>query len=254
MEYVIYTQACKKGELFPLFITPYTEEGNFLLGEVMPPLSAGDILGNDGPVFRMTGYAWFKAGKKAALRPWPMLEALRNVEKGSMSVKISRCGYAIAIITLSDKGVAGIREDFSGPALAKKLTEIFPGAWIQNFLLGDDYYQLRALLSRLAFMDGYDLICSTGGTGLSPRDITPQATEKIVEIPLPGFSEAMRAKSLQITPHAIISRSVAGIAAKSLIINLPGSLKAVVENLEAIAGALPHALKKIHGDSADCGG
>ena len=115
-------------------------------------------------------------------------------------------------------------------------------------------YRLRALLTELALSQAYDLICTTGGTGLSPRDITPQVTEALLDTSLPGFSQVMLAASLAKTPHAIISRAAAGVLGQSIIINLPGSRKAVMENLAAVLPALPHALAKLQGDPADCGG
>jgi molybdopterin adenylyltransferase len=98
-----------------------------------------------------------------------------------------------------------------------------------------------------------DLILTTGGTGLSPRDVTPDATLKVIEREVPGFSEAMRAESLKKTPHAMISRAVCGIRGSSLIVNLPGSPKSVKENLSVILPALPHALSKLMGDPSECG-
>ena len=124
----------------------------------------------------------------------------------------------------------------------------------QGFLLPDDAVQLRALLVDLALNQGYDIICTSGGTGVGPRDISPQVTSAVLDYPLPGFSMAMMQASLAKTPHAAISRAVAGVLGQSIIINLPGSRKAVVENLEAVLPALPHALDKLHGDPADCGG
>ena len=114
--------------------------------------------------------------------------------------------------------------------------------------------ELRALLVDLALNQGYDVICTSGGTGVGPRDISPQVTSAVLDYPLPGFSMAMMQASLAKTPHAAISRAVAGVLGQSIIINLPGSRKAVVENLEAVLPALPHALDKLHGDPADCGG
>jgi molybdenum cofactor synthesis domain-containing protein len=98
-----------------------------------------------------------------------------------------------------------------------------------------------------------DLILTTGGTGMSPRDVTPDATLKVIEKEVPGFSEAMRAESLRKTPHAMISRAIAGVRGSCLIVNLPGSPKSVKENLGVILPALPHALSKLKGDPTECG-
>lgn len=142
----------------------------------------------------------------------------------------------------------------SGPAIAEIIGADLPLCHSQGFLLPDEPGPLRALLTELALGLEYDLICTTGGTGLSPRDIAPQVTAALLDLPLPGFSQAMLAASLAKTPRAALSRAVAGVLGRSIVINLPGSRKAVLENLAAVLPALPHALDKLHGDSADCGG
>jgi len=115
-------------------------------------------------------------------------------------------------------------------------------------ILADDLPALRDTLARWADTDAYDVILTTGGTGFAPRDVTPEATLAVVERLAPGLAEAMRAASLQITPHAMLSRAVAGIRGATLIINLPGSPKAALENLEVIAPVLPHAVSLLRGD------
>ena len=152
------------------------------------------------------------------------------------------------------EGARGQRLDLSGPAIAEMVGSAMPLSHSQGFLLPDEAAQLRALLTELALSQGFDLICTTGGTGLSARDITPQTTAALLDTPLPGFTQAMLAASLAKTPHAVISRAAAGALGQSIIINLPGSRKAVVENLAAVLPALPHALAKLQGDPADCGG
>ena len=160
----------------------------------------------------------------------------------------------MACITLSDKGSLGLREDTSGPAMAEMVADVLPLCHSQGFILPDEPSELRALLTELALGQPYDLILTSGGTGISPRDISPQVTQALLDYELPGFAAAMLAASLAVTPRAVISRATAGVLGQSLIINLPGSLKAVRENLAAVLPALAHALDKLHGDTADCGG
>jgi molybdenum cofactor synthesis domain-containing protein len=157
-----------------------------------------------------------------------------------------------AIITLSDKGSIGERVDESGPVIREMLSGT--GAVIDHYeVLPDDAAQLIGVLTRLAESGTIDLILTTGGTGVAPRDVTPEATRAVIDRELPGIAEAMRAESLKKTPHAMISRAIAGIRKKTLIVNLPGSPKAVRENLAVILPALPHAIEKIKGDPSDCG-
>ncbi len=156
-----------------------------------------------------------------------------------------------AILTLSDKGARGEREDRSGPALEKWLGE--RGVTVLHTeLVPDELDIIYVKLEGWADSGAFDLILTTGGTGVSPRDVTPDATRKIVEKEIPGFGEVMRRVSMEKTPHAMISRAIAGIRNRTLIINLPGSPGGAVENLDAVWGAVPHAVAKIKGDQSDC--
>jgi molybdopterin adenylyltransferase len=158
-----------------------------------------------------------------------------------------------AILTLSDKGARGERVDESGPALASWLAE--KGVvTVQAEVISDDFGQIVTVLGAWADADKADLILTTGGTGVSPRDVTPEATLKVVERLIPGIGELMRLKSLEKTPMASLSRAVAGVRGQSLIINLPGSPKGALENLEAVWPVIGHAVDKIRGDQGDCGG
>ncbi len=157
-----------------------------------------------------------------------------------------------AVITLSDKGSAGERIDESGKVIREMIADI--GADVIHYeILPDDRPRIEETLARLADSGGLDLIVTTGGTGVAPRDVTPEATRGVIDRELPGMAEAMRSESMKKTPHAMISRAVAGIRKQTLIVNLPGSPRAVRENLAVVLSALPHAIEKIKGDPSDCG-
>jgi molybdenum cofactor synthesis domain-containing protein len=187
----------------------------------------------------------------------PLLTALEDVGPhlpAEICLSLHKPGLSLAWITLSDKGWQGEREDAGGPLIFDILSQTLQISHSQGFLIPDEADMLRPLLTCLALTESYDIICTTGGTGLSPRDISPQTTARVIDLPLPGIRQAMLAASLAVTPHAAISRAEAGILGQSIIVNLPGSRKAVLENLNAIAPALPHAIAKLHGDKSDCGG
>ncbi|WP_165078345.1 MULTISPECIES: MogA/MoaB family molybdenum cofactor biosynthesis protein [unclassified Desulfovibrio] len=204
-------------------------------------------------LFRVVGRAWREDAGGCA-RSCPLLEALAPVREGAPRTFLAeKRGFAAAWVTLSDKGAAGERKDEAGPLIGAMLGEALPLALCRGFLLPDEPALLRALLSDLALHQGYDLVCTTGGTGLSPRDRTPEATEKVLDYLVPGMAQAMMAVSLAATPRAVLSRAVAGVAGRCLILNLPGSPRAVRENLGAVLPALAHALAKLGGDAADCG-
>ena len=160
-------------------------------------------------------------------------------------------GYRVAILTLSDKGAQGEREDVSGNVL-KEMVQALPGKVAFYKILPDEARLIETCLCELADRGDLDLILTTGGTGVSPRDVTPDATLRVIEKELPGMSEVMRRASMEKTPRAMISRAVCGIRGKTLIVNLPGSPRGAQENLEVIFSALPHALDKIRGDQGDC--
>ena len=160
--------------------------------------------------------------------------------------------FKVAILTISDRGSKGEREDSSGPLIQEMIRDL-PAEVIHYEIIPDEKEQIFEALKKSADQLNADLILTTGGTGLSPRDVTPDATREVIEKEVPGFSEAMRAESLKKTPHAMISRAVVGIRKSSLIVNLPGSPKSVRENLSVILAALPHALSKLKGDPSECG-
>ena len=160
--------------------------------------------------------------------------------------------FNAGILTVSDKGSRGERGDRSGQAIREILSEM--GAAIVNYdIVPDEKEIIAEKLARWADEGGVDIILTTGGTGLSPRDVTPEATLMVIDRTVPGFAEAMRLESFRKTPMAVLSRAVAGTRGGCLIINLPGSPRAVRECLEAISAALPHAVETLKGEANECG-
>ncbi|GCD08818.1 MogA/MoaB family molybdenum cofactor biosynthesis protein [Clostridium tagluense] len=156
-----------------------------------------------------------------------------------------------AILTMSDKGSRGERIDGTGPALRRELED--KGFIISYYkMIPDEKQEIESELIYLCDELKVDLILTNGGTGFSQRDVTPEATQNVIEKYVPGIGEAMRMKSLAITPKAMLSRSIAGIRKKTLIINLPGSPKAAVENLGFILPAIPHGIEILKGEASEC--
>jgi molybdopterin adenylyltransferase len=155
----------------------------------------------------------------------------------------------VAVLTMSDKGSKGEREDLSGPLIKDMLKSI--DAEVKHYdILPDEKELIKEKL--IKYSKEVDLIITTGGTGLSPRDVTPEATLEVIDRQVPGIAEAMRSEGLKKTSRAMLSRAVAGVKGRSLIINLPGSPKAVKENLAVILDVIPHAIEKIKGDTKEC--
>jgi molybdopterin adenylyltransferase len=146
------------------------------------------------------------------------------------------------ILTASDRSARGERPDLSGPALAEFVTSQ-GGTVVRAAILPDDRDALRAAMAEWCDSRAMDVLLVTGGTGFAPRDVTPEATRLIIEREAPGLAEAMRTESLKVTPHAMLSRGVCGIRAKTIIINLPGSPKAALENLQVVYPVLGHAVE-----------
>jgi molybdenum cofactor synthesis domain-containing protein len=215
-------------------------------------LKAGECFIRDGVCFLKILSSGFNPGKPSSFY-W-VAEVVSSLPLGmSIDVDIAKSGLSVAWVTLSDKGSRGEREDKAGPLIGDMLDSTFDTSVVHGFILPDDYNMLRALITRLALTESYDLIITTGGTGVGPRDVSPDATLAVIDKRLPGFERAVTAASLEKTPHAMISRAVAGVLGESIIINLPGSPKAVREGLEAVIPALKHAVEKLRGDQSDCG-
>ncbi len=159
--------------------------------------------------------------------------------------------FSVGILTLSDKGARGEREDRSSLEIRKILSS-FPARVEAYEVIADEEELIARKLLEFVDEKKLDLVLTTGGTGLSPRDVTPEATRRVLDREIPGMAEAMRAEGRAMTPMAMLSRGLAGIRRRTLIVNLPGSPMAVRENLTVILPALKHALEKIQGDPADC--
>jgi molybdopterin adenylyltransferase len=153
------------------------------------------------------------------------------------------------ILTLSDRSARGERADASGPALAN-LIQGEGWSVVRQSLLPDDESAIREILTAWSDSGEIDVVLTTGGTGFAPRDVTPEATRAVIQREAPGLAETMRAASLKVTPHAMLSRIVTGIRGKTLIVNLPGSPKGAVENLQVILPVIPHAIQLLHEDPA----
>ena len=159
--------------------------------------------------------------------------------------------WRAAIVTVSDRCSAGTREDLTGSKLREVLVQ--EGYDVVDVrVVPDEMDKIAEALRFLCDVLRCDLVVTNGGTGVSPRDVTPEATKQVIEREIPGMAEVMRHESLKKTPHAMLSRAVVGIRGSTLIVNLPGSPKGALENFMAIRAAIPHALEKIHGDPSDC--
>ena len=160
-------------------------------------------------------------------------------------------GIRAGILTISTKGAAGLRDDESGDTVQRILEEQ-KFSVVRRLIIPDRLKKISDTLIAWVDEDNIPLIVTSGGTGLSPSDVTPQAMDCVIDYPVPGMAEAMRAASLEKTPHAMISRAMVGVRKGSLIINLPGSPKGASENLSVILPALGHGLAKLGGDPSDC--
>ena len=165
---------------------------------------------------------------------------------------VARATVQAVVLTISDRSSKGEAQDTAGPAVADLVEESMDAHVYRREVLPDEQETIEARLRHYAGGHSIDLVLTVGGTGFSPRDVTPEATRKVVERPTPGLDEAMRAASLNVTPHAMLSRAASGIHRQTLIVNLPGSRRAATENLRALLPALPHGIEKLRGSKEDC--
>lgn len=221
----------------------------------LPELRAGHLLRGEQEEHRVLGRFWWPGLGTQPDAPCWLLETLVPAPSGLDDVRsltLSRTGFALAWVTLSDKGAVGLRADASGPLIEEMARAEMPLCLARGFVLPDEERQLAALLAHLAIVDGFDFICTTGGTGVAPRDVTPEATLRVIEKRLPGFERAMTQVSLAKTSRAAVSRAVCGTLGGALLLNLPGSPKAVRECLGAVLPAVAHTIEKLQGDPSDC--
>ncbi|MEW5775001.1 MAG: MogA/MoaB family molybdenum cofactor biosynthesis protein [Thermodesulfobacteriota bacterium] len=222
----------------------------------LPRLRAGTYLGLklDEPLLQAQGCVLVPAAGGGGLTV--RAQAVRAGAEARLPARAGlhawRTGLSLAVIVLSDKGAAGLREDKCAPLIREKAGQALDLSLAADFLIPDEPAQLRHLLAHLALDQGFDLILTSGGTGLGPRDTAPETTLSLIEKRLPGFERAMTSLSLAKTPHGAISRAAAGTIGLSLVVNLPGSPKAVAENLDAVLPAAAHAIAKLQGDPSDC--
>lgn len=221
-----------------------------------PWLAVGTLLQRpDGtPLFRVVANAVLPVpnGTHAVKGFWA-LPLTDIAQTDALALHPVKTGLSIAWVTLSDKGAAGNRVDESGPLIERLVRESLQVGHAQGYILPDSIPELKHAVVDLALGQGYDVLLTTGGTGIGPRDTTPEAITGLLEKRLFGFEQAMMAVSLTKTHNAVISRAVVGTLGGCLIITLPGSRKAVAENLEAVLPAVAHAVAKLQGDPADCG-
>lgn len=238
------------GALPRLFLPPEL----FLNTLATGPLPVGGVLTLDErPVLAVSSRFYLPLDGDAHSMPALSLAALDDLPPGTLELVPQTGGPALAWVTVSDKGAVGAREDASGPAVAGMAGAALSLRCSNGYVVPDEVHRLRSLVLDLALTQGYDLIITSGGTGLTPRDITPEALLPLVEKRLHGLEQAMLQASLAVTPRGALSRPVCGSIGSSLLVTLPGSLKAVRENLAAVLGALGHGLEKLQGCASDCG-
>lgn len=246
----IYAKTTLQGQILLAWESEHALTAGKITGHAR--LRCGDILGsNQGGQIQLLSRVRLP-GEPMSLA-WAGQVLSPMFAAGEHDCCLERTGFSLAWITLSDKGARGERQDLSGPAIHETVATAMDLCLATGTLIADEPLLLKETLVDFCLAQGFDLVMTTGGTGLGPRDITPEVTLSVLDKRLPGFEQIMTDASLAKTPHGMISRAVAGTLGQSLVINLPGSPKAVRENLKALLPALKHALQKLQGDSSDCG-
>ncbi len=205
---------------------------------------------NNEQFFKVIDYSEVKIAN--ILYTCPKIIALQDIPKGEYNINVEKAGFSLACLTLSDKGSVGQREDTSGKTISTILEKSLQISESKHFILPDKANKLQALVLNLAHIRQYDIIVTTGGTGIAPTDLTPEALLPLLNKRFNGFEQIMMTESYKKTPNALISRAFVGTIDKTFIIALPGSPKAVEENLNSILPALAHTLDKLHGSTVDC--
>ncbi|NCD25191.1 MAG: MogA/MoaB family molybdenum cofactor biosynthesis protein [Deltaproteobacteria bacterium] len=215
-------------------------------------LRSGDILAGEAGRIQLVNRLRLPA--QGCLCPaWTGRVLSGEFAAGERECVLERSGFSLAWITLSDKGARGEREDLSGPAIRDTVATAMDLCLATGVIIPDEPLLLKETLVEFCLGHAFDMVFTTGGTGVGPRDITPEVTLALLDRRLPGFERVMTAVSVAKTPHGMISRAVAGTMGDAVVVNLPGSPKAVRENLGAILPALGHAIEKLQGDTRDCG-
>lgn len=224
------------------------------VGSVLQSGGIKFVISQKGKICHNRCAIFFQAGDCIMPREGIFAEVLSSgtLQTGAQINVLEKKGLSVGIITMSDKGSKGERVDETAPALEKLLKDKFEISFARKTLIPDEENQLKSHLEDFCDTQEFDLVLTNGSTGVSPRDIAPEATLKVIEKRLPGFEEAMRMESFKKTPHALISRAVCGCRKNSLIINLPGSPKGAVENISVLMDTLEHTISKLHGDKTDC--
>ena len=212
------------------------------------------VLSQKGKICHKKCAIYYQAGDCVMPR-----EGIFAIVKGDGEVKpgdeveiIPKKDLSVAVITLSDKGSRGEREDLTGEGIIDYIKSKIQPSFIRYEMIPDEKDLLESVLVDFADTQEFDIIITNGSTGVAPRDIAPDVTQKVIHKRLPGFEEAMRMESFKKTKHALISRAVVGTRKNSFIINLPGSPKGAIENLDTVFDAIPHAVAKLQGDPSDC--